>query len=156
MKLYITKGSGTGLTELAAFDSAVLEAEVGNQNLIYLSSVIPPDSTIVHEAMPLKDSDFGSRLYCVLSEQRTSIVGEEAWAGIGWVQEVSTGRGVFIEHHGHSEVEVVGDINSSLETMMNSRPEIEWGEIGMCVEGSRCIDKPTCSLVVATFKVVAW
>lgn len=156
MKLYITKGSGTGLTELAAFDSAVLEAKVGNQNLIYLSSVIPPNSTIVHEPMPLKDSDFGSRLYCVLSEQRTSKVGEEAWAGIGWVQEQSSGKGVFIEHHGYSKEQVENDINASLETMKVSRPEIEWGDIGMSVEGSKCTGEPTCSLVVASFEVVGW
>lgn len=156
MKLYITKGSGTGLTELAAFDSAVLEAGVGNQNLIYLSSVVPPESTIVHEAMPLKDSDFGSRLYCVLSEQRTSEVGREAWAGIGWAQEVNTGKGVFIEHHGYSKEEVEGDIKASLETMKLSRPEIEWGEIGMTVEGSKCTNNPTCSLVVVAFEVVPW
>ncbi len=46
MKIYLTVGRGDGPTPLAAFDNAMYDAHVGNYNLVHLSSVIPPYSTI--------------------------------------------------------------------------------------------------------------
>lgn len=156
MKLYISKGSGSGLTELSAFDTALLEAGIGNLNLIYLSSVIPIGSRIVHKNIPLKDKDFGSKLFCVLSEQRTSVPNEEVWAGIGWVQDKKDSRGLFVEHHGHSRESVENDIRASLEKMVASRPKRQWSEVRMVIEGRKCVDKPVSALVVAAYKVARW
>ncbi len=156
MKLYISKGSGSGLTELSAFDTALLEAGIGNLNLIYLSSVIPIGSKIVHQKIPLKDKDFGSKLFCVLSEQRTSVPNEEVWAGVGWVQNKKDGRGLFVEHHGHSKETVENDIRASLEKMVATRPETEWSGVEMVVEGKKCVDRPVCALVVVSYKVAKW
>lgn len=156
MKLYISKGSGSGPTELSAFDAALLEAGVGNLNLIPLSSVIPIAGEIIHSNPDIEDKDFGSKLYCVLSEQRTSIPNEEVWAGIGWVQEPRSKRGLFVEHHGHSEASVRRDIKDSLSHMVADRPEFEWGNIEMVVKGVTCTDKPVCSLVVVSYSVEGW
>jgi pyruvoyl-dependent arginine decarboxylase len=46
MKIKIASGVGTGPTTLAAFDAALNHAGVANYNIIKLSSVIPPKTTI--------------------------------------------------------------------------------------------------------------
>lgn len=43
-KYKVTSGAGEGLTELTAFDAALLEAGIGNINLLKISSILPPGS----------------------------------------------------------------------------------------------------------------
>lgn len=59
-------------------------------------------------------SDWGDRLYAVYAEQRTSRVGAQVWAGVGWITEPLTGRGLFVEHEGDDERTVRGQIAHSL------------------------------------------
>jgi len=41
-KFFVTAGSAEGKSELTAFDNALLQARVGNVNLIRVSSILPP------------------------------------------------------------------------------------------------------------------
>ncbi|NLK51787.1 MAG: arginine decarboxylase, pyruvoyl-dependent [Syntrophomonadaceae bacterium] len=41
-KFFVTAGSSEGNSELTAFDNALLQARVGNVNLIRVSSILPP------------------------------------------------------------------------------------------------------------------
>jgi arginine decarboxylase len=41
-KFFLTSGVGEASTELNAFDAALLDAKIGNTNLIKLSSILPP------------------------------------------------------------------------------------------------------------------
>ncbi|NDA64718.1 MAG: pyruvoyl-dependent arginine decarboxylase, partial [Chitinophagia bacterium] len=95
MKIQITQGVGNGPTQLAAFDKALNEAGVANFNLIYLSSVVPPNSKIIATKKPMIEGEWGDKLFVVAAQQRTSTRHEEAWAGIGWVQDPKTGKGLF-------------------------------------------------------------
>src|SRR5579859_541951 len=99
MKIMITPGQGTGPTSVAAFDAALSAAGVLNYNLIHLSSVIPPCSTIVREryVAPVDRDEYGHRLYVVMAPRDEMVEGAEAWAGIGWTQEKGDGRGLFVE-----------------------------------------------------------
>ena len=80
---------GQGTTELSAFDAALVGAGVANFNLIRLSSVIPPNGEVVEvDRCPFSHgASWGDRLYAVYAEQRTSIPGQQVWAGVGWVQD---------------------------------------------------------------------
>ena len=156
MKINIVKGVGTGPTELSAFDSALIEAGIGNQNLIYLSSVIPPGSEIVFAKPSFEPKDFGSKLYVVISEDRTSTPGHEIWVGIGWVQEASTQKGLFVEHHDNTQKGLEDMITSSLTHMTSARPGENWGKIQMATKGVSCKDKPVSVLVSAVYKTVGW
>jgi arginine decarboxylase len=49
MKLTVAAAIGQGRTELSAFDSALVAVGAANFNLVRLSSVIPPHSTVVEE-----------------------------------------------------------------------------------------------------------
>lgn len=156
MKINITSGTGVGPTELSAFDSALVNAGVANFNLIYLSSVIPPGSEIIDNNEPVTvDGQWGDRLYVVIAQKRTSDRNHEAWAGIGWIQDVNTHRGLLVEHDGHSEDEVRLDIENSLRALAENRG-MKFGPIHMRVVGKKCIALPVCALVVAVFESSSW
>src|SRR5689334_23537893 len=91
MKITITTGTGEGPTPLAAFDQALLDAGVANYNLIYLSSIIPPNSVIERGCYVTPPDEYGHRLYLVMASQRVEEPGTSAWAGIGWTQESQSG-----------------------------------------------------------------
>lgn len=158
MKIHIGAGVGTGTTKLSAFDAALNAAGIDNYNLLLLSSVIPPKSDIVlhdNKIMEQMPGEWGDRLYVVMAEQRTDVVGEEVWAGIGWVQDEVTGRGLFVEHEGHSEHSVRDDITNSLKMLMKTRG-IDFGEIHMKVTGATCDGDPTSAMVVAVYQSSDW
>lgn len=155
MEIVITKASSTGPTALAAFDNCLLKMGIGNQNLIYLSSIIPPGSTLVREKAHY-NNHFGNRLYVVMAQQRVIERHKQAWAGIGWVQDEKTKKGLFVEHHGFSHDQVTQDIHNTLEEMMKNRPESDWSKIKMEVEGIVCGDEPVCACVTAVYKSESW
>lgn len=156
MKIHIVKGSADGPTELAAFDGALQRAGVSDQNLICLSSIIPPNSLIDFDKPDFSDDYFGNKLYCVLAQKRETIAHRQAWAGIGWVTDKATGKGLFVEHEGHSEDEVQQDIHKSLTDMVARRNDTKWSDIQMVVEGIVCGDKPVCALVCAIYQSEGW
>ena len=112
MKIYLTVGRGDGPTPLAAFDNAMYDAHVGNYNLMHLSSVIPPYSTIEHAPFVGEPKDYGDRLYVVMASKTETEPGKWAWAGLSWTQEPTTMRGLFVEQHGSSEAEVRRNLES--------------------------------------------
>src|SRR6266511_1543838 len=122
MRIQVSKGTGTGLTELAAFDQALVNAGIANFNLIYLSSVLPAGSKVEYKAKPTPPKgEWGDRLYLVRAEMRTSVRNDEAWAGIGWIQDTKDGKGLLVEHEGHSESTVKRDIENSLKSLAKNR-----------------------------------
>ena len=162
MEINIATGIGSGPTKLSAFDAALNHAGIANYNLIRLSSVIPPKSNIkLNKTKPTKNviknlpGQWGDRLYIVMAEHRVDTPNAEAWAGIGWVQDPKTGKGLFVEHEGGSEKTVRKDIKDSLNALMATR-NIDFGEVNMVVSGTTCTFSPVCSLVVAVYQSSDW
>lgn len=162
MQLHVGSGIGAGPTTMAAFDSALNEVGIANYNLLRLSSVIPPDSKVtVHQgkipfAMP---GAWGDRMYVVMAEMRTDKHNVDAWAGVGWVQDKKTGRGMFTEHEGESEDYVRREITESLGAFIRTREkdgDFDWGPIQMEVVGRTCHDQPVCAMVAVVFQVSDW
>lgn len=156
MRIEVAGGVGAGPTELAAFDAALIAAGVANFNLLVLSSVIPPGSEVVtHDGAIKPTGEWGDRLYVVIAQERLNTRNAEAWAGLGWVQDADSGRGLFVEHHGGSQAEVERDITDSLATMCSNRPET-FGPVQMKLAGTTCGDGAACALVAATFVAADW
>lgn len=157
MEIHVVKAAASGNTELSAFDKALNEAGVANFNLIRLSSVIPPGSKVVEfETNPPKtEGEWGDRLYVVRADNRTAQPGVEVWAGIGWVVDEATGKGLFVEHEGESKGHVERNIESSLTQMMEIRG-IDYGEIHKAVAGILCEKDPVCALVLAVYRSESW
>lgn len=157
MKINLSASTGLGPTELSAFDNALFNMGVANYNLIYLSSVIPPESEIVEHDGPVEhiEGQWGDKLYVVRAEWRQSTPGKEAWAGIGWVQEMESGKGLFVEHEGETHEEVEQSIRDSLNTLMQTRG-VNFGPINMRLSGATCEVKPVCALVMAVYQSEGW
>lgn len=157
LSISVAEGVGSGPTALSAFDAALRSAAIANFNLIVLSSVIPTGSLPVkvqeHPSPP--PGEWGDRLYIVMAEERVQERNVEAWAGLGWVQDDGTGRGLFVEHHGHSEATVRADISASLHALMAGRDE-SFGDVQMHLAGTTCGEVPVCALVVAVFESQSW
>lgn len=152
----ITFGTGEGPTELAAFDRALFDAGIANYNLLRLSSVIPMNSKIEIDRIDNYNYDeYGFKLYTVLSRRTESTPGKTATAGIGWVKNNTEGMGLFVEHTGESEEQVIHLINDSLSSMRTYRRE-ELGEISFKISSIACIDRPVCALVAAVYKSEGW
>ena len=156
--IQVTRGSGSGPTKLAAFDAALMGAGVANFNLMRLSSVIPPGSTISSPPRGRETEvrgEWGDRLYVVMAEMRVDGAGQQAWAGVGWVQSPESGKGLFVEHEGHSEDEVRHDLERSLASLAASREEA-FGPSRYSVQGAKCAAGPACALVVAVLGCAPW
>lgn len=154
----IACGTGTGPNTLAAFDGALRATGVANYNLLRLSSVIPPSTAIVPMtgAVSNPGGEWGDRLYVVMAEERVTEPGDEAWAGIGWVQNEETGKGLFVEHEGHSESRVRGDILDSLDSLVAGRPGETFGAPRFVLHGAVCDGTPTVALAVAVYEPASW
>ena len=150
MRIHVTTGTGEATTELAAFDEALREAGVADHNLVTLSSMIPAGSELVQACRPTSDATWGQLLYVVLAQHRETKVGAEAWAGIGWVQDEESGRGMFVEHEGGSSHTVEAQIEASLTSMVGSR-QLPFWPIQMVTAGITCGEHPVCALAVAAF-----
>ncbi len=153
----VASGVGSGPTKLAAFDAALQSAGVSNFNIITLSSVIPPGTTVksIDEAVTRPDAEWGDRLYLVMAEMRVDQPGQQAWAGIGWTQERESAKGLFVEHEGHDEAEVRHDLEATLTSIAASRDEV-FGPLEYAVQGTVCRDEPACALVVAVYGSAPW
>jgi len=156
MLIQVSSGTGKAHTKLAAFDAALHEAGVANYNLIRLSSIIPAGSEVkVVKQVEEEPGKWGDRLYVVMAEMRVDTPNMEAWAGVGWVQDKKTGKGLFVEHEGTNEATVKRDIKASLEALMGIR-KVDFGEIQMEVTGRTCTHDPVCALVIAVYRAEGW
>lgn len=155
MEIQLTIGTGEGPTPLAAFDAALIDAGVANYNLIYLSSVIPPGSTIRRAKYVTPPDEYGHRLYVVAARQAEQRPGCSVWAGVGWTQEPTSGCGLFVELHSSERAALESDIQATLASMIASR-SLPYGPIQQEVVGIECRDWPVCALVMAVYHSQGW
>lgn len=163
MQIPLVAAVGYGSTLLSAFDDALRACGVLNYNLIPLSSVIPPSTTVVPlERYATSRDEHGHRLYVVKADMRSDQAGWHVGAGIGWYQW-GDGRGVFVEH------EAIGPTRAAVATEMDY--QICHSLIDLCVARNvpfvmermrskrvyaEVRDRPTCVLVLAVFRSEAW
>ncbi|MDZ7679876.1 MAG: pyruvoyl-dependent arginine decarboxylase [Acidimicrobiales bacterium] len=160
LTISVTSAVGTGPTPVVAFDAALLEAGVGNLNLVRLSSVVPTGATIevAAEQPPAggpRDAGWGDRHYVVYADARAATPGEVAAACVGWVQDPATGSGLFVEIEGDDEARVRREVAESLEVMADAR-NLDLGAPVLLSRSIRCDHDPVCALVVASFATESW
>lgn len=157
LTIQVVGGVGFGPTKLAAFDSALREAGVADRNLLPLSSIIPAGANVIQpQGRGIAPGKWGDRLYVVMAQLRVDTRYEEAVAGLGWVQETETGRGLFVEHVGHTEREVRRDVLATLNALAEGRPDVRFGAPELMVRTTVCAGEPTCAVVAAVFEASPW
>ena len=155
MQITITSGTGEGPTSLAAFDAALINAGVPNYNLLYLSSIIPAGAELVRAKFVSSETEYGHRLYVVMTRHDETQAGNVAWAGLGWTQEKNSGRGLFVELHGSDKADVEKAIQDTLRAMMANR-SIAYGPVESEIVHIPCRGKPVCAVVVAVYRSEGW
>ena len=155
LRIAIVSGVGTAPTRIAAFDQALINAGIANYNLLLLSSVIPPGSIIERCRFIAPPADYGHRLFVVLARHDTRIHGEHAWAGLGWVQDPESGKGLLVEVSGTGRRVVERGIERSLEVMVANRHE-RYGPVHSEIVGIECQSDPVCAIVAAVYASQGW
>ena len=130
---------------------------IANVSVVRLSPMIPPNSSIVEVAgaVPGMDVMWGERVYLGFAECCVTNPGEQAWAGIGWVQDERSGKGLIVQHEAHDETELRELIRTSLHELQASRG-VELGPVREHVIGGTCRADSLCALAVAVFGSQAW
>ncbi len=77
-KFFLVSGHAEGITPLNAFDSALIDAGVGNTNLMKMSSILPPNSKKIH---PIK-LPLGALVPLAYASKVSSVVDEVISAGV--------------------------------------------------------------------------
>ncbi len=163
MNIYIVSAVGHGSTQLSAFDQALINAGIHNYNLIVLSSVVPPQTTIEKAGKFAADTrHFGDRLYVVRAEMRSEKRGDAIGAGVGWYQ-LADGRGFFVEHESIKKSKqaiknwLQDQIYCSLKDLVVNRGlSFDEKKIDMKLSTVVVSDKPACALVAAVYKSEKW
>lgn len=162
MNIIISPGKGLGKTLLSAFDAALFDAGVSNYNLLILSSIIPPGAVIKQQKYRTPDSEYGHRLYVVLSENRSRESGRYIGAAIGWCQE-EDGRGVFVEHHFTENSDravrsqLKEEVRRSLSDLCRLRGfSFSQKKMNIKMSVAKVTDAPASVLVVAVYQPESW
>ncbi len=103
-KYFIVQGCAEGPTELNAFDAALMNAGVGNTNLVRLSSILPPGCQEI-EPVPLPQGALVPTAYATVA---SSVPGQVITAAVAVaIPEDEEHCGLMMEHHGHAPRAVV-------------------------------------------------
>lgn len=106
-KYFFVKGSAEGLTKLNAFDNSLLNAGIGDTNLIRLSSIVPPACQET-ERIKLPGGSFVPIAYASLTSDKQ---GEIISAGVAiGIPEDDTLSGLIMEYSAVSHEKVVQEM----------------------------------------------
>ncbi len=105
-RFFITSSSAVSeVSDLNAFDIALIKAGIGEQNLVSVSSVIPEGA----EMTEMKEMPMGAVTHCVLAQMR-GCEGETISAGIAYAFRKDGKGGYVAEGHIHGSAESLREI----------------------------------------------
>jgi arginine decarboxylase len=103
-KIFFTKGVGVHKDKLAAFELALRDAGIEKCNLVYVSSIMPPNCKIIPKDEGLKILQPGQITFCVMARSETNEPNRLVSAAIGLaVPKDSNNYGYLSEHHAFGE-----------------------------------------------------
>jgi arginine decarboxylase len=110
-RFFLCAGAAEGYTQLNAFDCALLEAGVGNTNLIRMSSILPPH-TVRTDPIPLEPGSFVPIAYAYIGSPTPQ---EMIAAGVAIAIPVDRSLpGVIMEYSARGQAEDVERIVRSM------------------------------------------
>lgn len=106
-KYFFVKGSAEGLTKLNAFDKALINAGIGDTNLVRLSSIVPPNC----EESPLIKIPPGSLIPVAYAGLTSNNAGEIISAGVAiGIPEDDSLAGLIMEYSAAAPDNVVEEM----------------------------------------------
>ena len=101
-KVFLTKGVGRHRYQLKSFEEALRQAGVAQQNLVQVSSILPPQCKIISRDHGLKTLVPGQISYCVMARSDTNEHGRLIASSIGIAIPKDRHKwGYISEVHGH-------------------------------------------------------
>ena len=119
-EVFLTKGVGRHKEKLASFELALRDAGIEKCNLVYVSSILPPNCKIISKEEGLKKLKPGQITYCVMARNETNEANRLVAASIGCaVPSDSNAYGYLSEHHSYGETdEKAGEYADDLAASM--------------------------------------
>jgi len=82
-RMFLTKGVGRSIYQLKSFEDALRQAGVAQQNLVSVSSILPPKCRVIYREDGLKRLKPGAITFCVLARCDTNEHGRLVASSIG-------------------------------------------------------------------------
>jgi arginine decarboxylase len=82
-RMFLTKGIGVHRHALTAFEFALRDADIEQQNLVYVSSILPPRCEVVAREAGVELLRPGDITFCVLARSETNEFGRHLYASLG-------------------------------------------------------------------------
>lgn len=120
-KLFFTKGVGIHKDKLASFESALRNAGIEKCNLVYVSSILPPNCKIIPKEEGLQQLQAGQIAFCVMARMESNEPNRLMAAAIGVAvpKENDKQYGYLSEHHCFGETaKKAGDYAEDLAASM--------------------------------------
>ena len=103
-KMFVTKGVGVHKDRLSSFEVALRNAGIEKCNLVYVSSILPPNCKIINKSSGVKLLKPGQITYCVMARSETNEPNRLISAAIGIAMPTDNGAyGYLSEHHACGE-----------------------------------------------------
>jgi len=128
-KVFLTKGVGVHRNKLTSFELALRDAKIEKFNLVYVSSILPPDCKIIPRDEGVNLLKPGQIVFCVLAKNETNEPNRLISAAIGLARPKESNQyGYLSEHHAYGEkAEIAGNYAEDLAaTMLASTLGIEF------------------------------
>jgi arginine decarboxylase len=147
-QVFLTSGIGVHRQQLTAFEYALRAADIEQQNLVSVSSILPPGCKLIRRKAGVKTLSPGEITFCVMARAETNEPGRRISASIGLARPVDPKMyGYISEHHGFGMTKREGDdyaedlaasmLASTLGIEFN--PDAAWNERKQVYETSRLI-----------------
>lgn len=104
--VFLTRGVGVHRHQLTAFEYALREADIEQQNLVSVSSILPPGCALLPAEAGVAALRPGEITFCVMARAETSEPGRRIAASIGMARPKDPAvYGYISEHHGFGMTE---------------------------------------------------
>lgn len=119
-KIFLTKGAGVHKDKLASFELALRDAGIEKCNLVFVSSILPPNCKVIPRDEGIKFLKAGQITFCVFSRNETDEPNRLISAAIGVaVPKENDQYGYLSEHHAFGQkAELAGEYAEDLAATM--------------------------------------
>jgi len=101
-RVFLTKGAGQHKYRLKSFEEALRKALVAQQNLVQVSSILPPKCKLISREKGLRELVPGQICYCVMAKADTNEHGRLVASSVGLaIPKDDSKWGYLSEIHGH-------------------------------------------------------
>jgi arginine decarboxylase len=147
-RVFLTKGVGVHRHVPAVFELALRDADLEQQNLVYVSSILPPRCELISREAGIDLLRPGDITFCVMARSETNEFGRNVYSSIGLARPADPDMyGYISELHGYGKtVEASGEQAEDLAaTMLASTlgldfdPDAAWNERKQIYEHSNLI-----------------